>query len=140
MKQKERDSHLYTFQPKINSSCNKAFERGKAVHTEEVSRQWKVVTNKEAQLLSEFKNKAGAVPLNVNAGDKVTVLEKRFGKTKYWCRVLIRGVEGLIPMHCLDGLSGFTRLYKSGRMQQAARDKRHKIEKIKADIKMCILN
>jgi hypothetical protein len=138
LKRKEQEKLSCTFQPKINSSRNKKhLKKGRAVHEEEVSLQWKVVTNGEAALLAEFEGKTNVLPLNVDVGDTVTVIKKRVGKTKYWCKVSMKGVEGVIPMHCLDRLGGFMQLYNTGRSQQAARDKRHKSEKADKDTKLC---
>eukprot|EP00505_MAST-04D_sp_SCG-Rhode-Island_P003321 Stramenopile-MAST_4_protein_3321 len=132
----EKQRAICTFQPKINRN-RKVSKRGKAVHDEEVRHQWAVVTEKEAKLLEEFAGNKAIVPLSVDAGDVVKVIQKRLGSQKYFCHVSIGDTEGVIPMHCLSKFSGFTRLYENGREERLARDAKHASERSKREQEGC---
>ena len=115
-----------TFQPSINRH-RRVKKNAHSTHDETVSKRWSVITEREKHLLEEFKNEKSMVPLNVDAGDMVTIVEKRVGESKYWCRVIFREMEGIIPMRCLPQYSGFDRLYEKGMKAQKERDSKHKL-------------
>ena len=115
-----------TFQPIINRNRRIKAKNTPSIHIETILHQWSAITEEEVKLLEEFNNDKKMVPLNVDSGDKVKVVEKRVGKSKYWCRILFRDIEGIVPMRCLSQYSGFDRLYKEGLEDQKEKDKLHK--------------
>jgi hypothetical protein len=126
-----------TFQPHINRH-RRPRKSEASLHTETILHQWSSITEEEVKLLEEFENNKSMVPLNVGSGDVVKIIQKRVGKSKYWCHVVFRDIEGLIPMRCLSQYSGFDRLYKKGLQVRKEKDVKHRkrMEKPK-DIKEC---